>query len=83
MFITNIIIESIIIICLISILINYKPYEVITITFVAIIALIVILLLRKISRSLGKDRQKFDLRNVNNIMQSLRYKRNYFKLKTA
>lgn len=69
--ITNIIIESIIIICLISILINYKPYEVITfITFVAIIALIVILLLRKISRSLGKDRQKFDLRNVNNIMQS-------------
>ena len=46
--ITNIIIESIIIICLISILINYKPYEVITfITFVAIIALIVILLLRK------------------------------------
>ena len=69
--ISSIIIEFVIIIGLTSILIFYKPYEVITfVTLTGTIALITILILKKKSTLLGKDRQKFSLINLNNIMQS-------------
>ena len=69
--ISSIIIEFIIIIGLISILVVYKPYEVISfVTLTGLVALIIILILKKKSKVLGKDRQKYSLINVNNIMQS-------------
>ena len=70
--ITNIIIELIIIIGLISVLISYKPAAVLSFSaIVGFISLILIVLLNKKSKSLGLDRQKFSLINVNYIIQSL------------
>ena len=69
--ITNIIIEFIVIIGLISILVFYKPLEVLSfIILTGIVSFSVILFLKRKSQQLGKDRQKFSLKNINYIMET-------------
>jgi ABC-type multidrug transport system fused ATPase/permease subunit len=70
--ITNIILEFIIIAGLLLVLISYKPIVVVVFSaVVGFISVILIVFLNKKSKSLGLDRQKFSLINVNYIMQSL------------
>lgn len=69
--ILNIIIEFIVIIGLILVLILYEPYIVISfICLSGFIAYFVTIILKKKSKLLGQNRQKFSLINLNYIMES-------------
>jgi ATP-binding cassette, subfamily B, bacterial PglK len=69
--ILNIIIEFIVIIGLILVLILYKPYTVISfICLTGFVALFLTLILKKKSKLLGQNRQKFSLINLNYIMET-------------
>ena len=70
--ITNIILESVTIIGMFIILLIYDPIvSLIFFIFSGSIAISVVFVLKKKSKQLGKDRQKFSLINIKNIMQSL------------
>jgi|TARA_B100001093_G_scaffold518081_1_gene601741 ABC-type multidrug transport system fused ATPase/permease subunit len=70
--ITNIILESITILGMFAILLIYDPkISLIFFIFSGFVALSIVLILKKKSKKLGKDRQKFSLINIKNIMQSL------------
>jgi ATP-binding cassette, subfamily B, bacterial PglK len=69
--VTSIILEIIIISGLMGILLYYKPFEVLSFVFVtSIITLLMVKILNNKSKTLGENRQKLSLININNIIST-------------